>query len=67
MQKRGFLLDSEICLKLLKILIPTKKTSENQLTLPKDIVREFPDSDYFDVTVQEKKIILMPVKITHAE
>jgi hypothetical protein len=41
-----------------------KKTSKNQLTLPKEIVKEFPDTDYFDVTVEERKIILMPVKIT---
>ena len=44
-----------------------KKTSKNQLTLPKEIVKEFPDTDYFDVTVKERKIILMPVKITHAD
>ncbi len=41
-----------------------KKTSKNQLTLPKGIVREFPDIDYFDVSVKDKKIILMPVRIT---
>jgi hypothetical protein len=41
-----------------------KKTSKNQLTLPKEIVRAFPDIDYFDVTVKDKKIVLMPVKIT---
>lgn len=44
-----------------------KKTSKNQLTLPKDIVREFPDTDYFDVTVKDRKIILMPVRITRAD
>ena len=44
-----------------------KKTSKNQLTLPKEIVKEFPDTDYFDVTVKERTIILMPVKITHAD
>ena len=44
-----------------------KKTSKNQLTLPKEIVKEFPDTEYFDVTVRERKIILMPVKITHAD
>lgn len=44
-----------------------KKTSKNQLTLPKEIVKEFPDTDYFDVTVKERKIILMPVRITHAD
>jgi hypothetical protein len=44
-----------------------KKTSKNQLTLPKEIVREFPDTEYFDVTVQERKIVLMPVKIAPAD
>ncbi len=41
-----------------------KKTSKNQLTLPKEIVKAFPDINYFDVTVKDKKIVLMPVKIT---
>jgi len=44
-----------------------KKTSKNQLTLPKEVIKEFPDTEYFDVTVRERKIILMPVKITHAD
>ena len=40
-----------------------KKTSKNQLTLPKEVVKEFPDTDYFDVTVKDRKIVLMPVRI----
>ncbi len=44
-----------------------KKTSKNQLTLPKEIVKSFPETDYFDVTVKDKKIILIPVKITPAD
>ena len=44
-----------------------KKTSKNQLTLPKEIVKEFPDTDYFDVSVEDKKIILLPVRITPAD
>jgi hypothetical protein len=44
-----------------------KKTSKNQLTLPKEIVRTFPDTEYFDVSVKDRKIILMPVKITPAD
>ncbi len=43
-----------------------KKTSKNQLTLPKEIVKTFPDIDYFDITVEDKKIILNPVKIVPA-
>jgi hypothetical protein len=41
-----------------------KKTSKNQITLPKEIVKAFPDADYFDVTIRDNTIRLMPVKIT---
>jgi len=41
-----------------------KKTSKNQLTLPKDIVNAFPETEYFDVTVKDRKIVLTPVRIT---
>ena len=41
-----------------------KKTSKNQLTLPKEVVKSFPDTDYFDVSVKDRKIILMPVRMT---
>lgn len=41
-----------------------KKTSKNQLTLPKEIVKEFPDTDYFNVEVKDRSIVLIPVRIT---
>ena len=41
-----------------------KKTSKNQLTLPKEIVKEFPGIDYFDAKVKGRAIVLTPVKIT---
>ena len=41
-----------------------KKTSKNQITLPKEIVKVFPDAEYFDVTIRDNTIRLMPVKIT---
>ncbi len=44
-----------------------KKTSKNQLTLPKEVAKSFPDTEYFDVSVKDRKIILMPVKITPAD
>lgn len=44
-----------------------KKTSKNQLTLPKEIVKAFPDAEYFDVSVKDRKIVLMPVKMTPAD
>lgn len=44
-----------------------KKTSKNQLTLPRDIVKAFPDTEYFDVSVEKNRILLVPVKITRAD
>jgi hypothetical protein len=41
-----------------------KKTSKNQLTLPKEIVKDFPNVEYFDVAVNKKKIVLTPVKLS---
>lgn len=39
-----------------------KKTSKNQITLPKEVVEKFPGIDYFEVSVRRKKIELKPVK-----
>ena len=44
-----------------------KKTSKNQLTLPKEIVKSFPDTEYFNISVKDKKIILIPVRISPAD
>ena len=41
-----------------------KKTSKNQITLPKEIVKAFGDAEYFDVSIKDNAIRLMPVKIT---
>lgn len=43
-----------------------RKTAKNQLTLPKEIVRNFPGIDLFDATVEENRIVLTPVKIALA-
>jgi len=40
-----------------------KKTSKNQITLPKAIANAFPDTQYFDVDIEDGKIILLPVKM----
>jgi len=37
-----------------------KKTSKNQLTLPKAVVSHFPDVDYFEVSTDGKLITLKP-------
>jgi len=43
-----------------------KKTSKNQITLPKAIVKSFPDTDYFDVRIEDNQILLQPVKVLPA-
>lgn len=40
-----------------------KKTSKNQVTLPKRIAERFPGIDYFDVQVEEGAIVLRPVQL----
>jgi hypothetical protein len=40
-----------------------KKTSKNQITLPKAIADAFPDTQYFDVSIQDGGIVLLPVKM----
>jgi len=41
-----------------------KKTSKNQITLPREIVKALPDAEYFDVSIENNTIRLTPVKIT---
>ena len=41
-----------------------KKTSKNQLTLPKEIVGNFPGIDLFDAVVEDNRIVLTPVRVT---
>jgi hypothetical protein len=40
-----------------------KKTSKNQLTLPKEIADKFPGVDLFDAKVDNNQIVLVPVKV----
>jgi hypothetical protein len=41
-----------------------KKTSKNQITLPKSIVRQLPDAEYFDVSLRSGEVVLKPVIIS---
>ncbi len=41
-----------------------KKSSKNQITLPKAIVASFENVDYFDITTRDGRIILDPVLTT---
>ncbi len=45
----------------------TKKTSKNQITLPKSVVERFPDATYFDVRAEDDRIILVPVRPGRAD
>ncbi len=40
-----------------------KLTTKNQLTLPRDIVKEFKGVEYFDVAVADGRILLAPVRM----
>ncbi len=44
-----------------------KKTSKNQLTLPKAVVDRFPGVSYFDVREEGGRIVLSPVVPAAAE
>ena len=40
-----------------------KLTTKNQITLPRDVIKEFKGIDYFDAMVQGGRIVLEPVRI----
>ena len=42
-------------------------TSKNRITLPKAVVSALPESDYFDVTEENGRIVLTPVRINGAD
>jgi hypothetical protein len=39
-----------------------KRTSKNQITLPKAIASRFPGTDYFDARIEGGSIVLRPVR-----
>ena len=41
----------------------TKLTSKNQITIPKKIIDQIPETQYFDVELKEGTILLKPLKI----
>ncbi len=41
-----------------------KKTSKNQVTLPKKALREIPETEYFDVTTKDGVLMLRPVTLS---
>jgi len=43
-----------------------KKTSKNQITLPKAIINHYPEIEYFDILEEGGRIILVPLKPSRA-
>ncbi len=43
-----------------------KLTSKNQLTLSKVVLASCPDTEYFDVTEENGRIVLVPVRVNRA-
>lgn len=39
-----------------------KRTSKNQITIPKDVMRHFSDVEHFEVVAEEDRIILLPLR-----
>lgn len=44
-----------------------KLTVRNQLTIPKEIARQFPGVEYFDVITEGGKVILTPLRPSRAD
>ena len=44
----------------------TKKTAKNQITLPKDVARLFPEVEYFEVIAEGDHIVLVPLRRSRA-
>ena len=45
----------------------SKITSKNQLTIPKDIIKNFPSTEYFEIVAENGRMILTPVHINSAD
>jgi len=43
-----------------------KRSSKNQITLPKEVVRRFPGVSHFDVTLEGERIVLTPLRRSRA-
>lgn len=41
----------------------SKRTSKNQLTIPKSVIKAFPGVEYFDVEQRGEEIVLRPVLV----
>jgi bifunctional DNA-binding transcriptional regulator/antitoxin component of YhaV-PrlF toxin-antitoxin module len=44
-----------------------KLTAKNQITIPKKILSQLPDVEYFDVEINDGLVLLKPVKVVEAD
>lgn len=44
-----------------------KKTTKNQITLPKGVIARFGGIDYFDVSTDGESIVLRPLRVSRAD
>ena len=44
-----------------------KLTLKNQVTLPESVIRAIPRTEYFEVTVEEGRVVLTPVRVNRAD
>ena len=49
------------------MIVLAKLTSKNQLTLPKAITAAVEATEYFDVTAENGRIVLTPVRVNRAD
>jgi hypothetical protein len=50
-----------------EVIVLAKKTTKNQITLPKAVVTRFTGVDYFDVSTDGKCIVLRPLRESRAD
>ena len=43
-----------------------KLTSKNRLTLPREVLSSFPGTQYFDVSTEDGRIVLTPMRVNRA-
>lgn len=43
-----------------------KRTYKNQITLPKEVLKDFSGVEYFDVSARDNEIVLRPVSVVPA-
>lgn len=55
------------CSKSPEAIMLAKLTSKNQITLPKAVVSEVDAAEYFEVAVENGRIVLTPVRVQRAQ